>query len=98
MKTTHNQELKDFIKEHSNLFWYTPEEKKEEISLELLLETILNYGDQESIKRLFKLIGIDKASEVFNRQIRNERDNYFAPVKNFFQHYFSRHVQRDIKQ
>jgi len=97
MKTIHNQELKAFIKKHSSLFWYTPEEKKEEISLELLLETILNYGDQESVKRLFELIGIDKAAEIFNMQISNERDNFFAPVKNFFKLYFKRYAQGNIK-
>ena len=97
MKTTHNKEIRNFIKEHSSLFWYTPEDKKEQISLELLLETILNYGDQESVKSLFNLIGINKASEVFNLQISNERNNYFAPVKNFFQLYFSRHAQRNFK-
>ena len=97
MKTTHNKEIKNFIKEHSSLFWYTPEDKKEQISIELLLETILNYGDQESVKSLFNIIGINKASEVFNLQISNERNNYFAPVKNFFQLYFSRHAQRNFK-
>ncbi len=97
MKTIHNKEIKNFIKEHSSLFWYTPEDKKEQISLELLLETILNYGDQESVKSLFNLIGINKAYEVFNLQISNERNNYFAPVKNFFQLYFSRHAQRNFK-
>ncbi len=48
------------------------QEIKEYISLELLLETILNYGDQESVKKLLELMGIDKASEIFNIQISNE--------------------------
>ncbi len=63
----------------------------------MLLETILNYGDQESVKSLFNFIGINKAAEVFNRQISNERNNYFAPVKNFFQLYFNRHAQGNFK-
>ncbi len=90
-------EIQEFIREHSRLFWYTPEEKKTEISIEFLLETILNYGNQESVKRLFELIGIEKASEIFNRQISTGRNNYFAPVKNYFQLYFKRHAQRDFK-
>lgn len=92
MKTHHKKEINDFIKDHSNLFWYVPDEKKEYISINLLLETILNYGDQKSVKTLFELIGIKKASEIFNMQISNKRDNYFAPVKNFFQLYFNRHA------
>ena len=50
-------EIKEFIREHSNLFWYTPEDKKEEISNEFLVETILNYGDKESVLHLFQLLG-----------------------------------------
>ena len=97
MKASHNKEIENFIKDHSNLFWYTPEEKKGNMSLELLLETILNYGDYQSVKRLFELIGINKAAEVFKMQISNERNNYFAPVKNFFRLYFNRHAQRNFK-
>ena len=91
-------EIKKFIKEHSNLFWYTREDKKEDISEEFLVETMLNYGDLEAVKRLFELISINKASEIFNKQISNNRNNYFAPVKNFFRLYFDRHAQRDFKQ
>lgn len=91
-KTLNSPEIKQYIRENSHLFWYIPEEKKEEISLDLLVETILNYGNRESIKKLFELIGIEKASEVFRGQINNERNNYFLPVKNFFELYFKRHA------
>jgi hypothetical protein len=33
-------EVKSFIRLHSNLFWYIPEEEKEDISEELLIEPI----------------------------------------------------------
>jgi hypothetical protein len=46
-------EIKQFIREHNSLFWYTPDDKKEEISNEFLVETILNYGDINSIIQLF---------------------------------------------
>ncbi len=91
-KTLNSPEIKQYIRENSHLFWYIPEEKKEEISLDLLVETILNYGNRESIKKLFELIGIEKASEVFKGQINNERNNYFLPIKNFFELYFKRHA------
>ena len=87
-----SSEIKKFIHDHRNLFWYTPEEKKEEISLTLVVETILNYGNLESVKKLFKLIGIKKTSEIFKEQINNKRNNYFLPVKNFFELYFKRHA------
>lgn len=40
-----NPEIKQFIRENSSLFWHIPDDKKEEISKEVLVETILNYGD-----------------------------------------------------
>jgi len=35
-------EIITFIRENTALFWYTPEDKKEAISPEFLVETILN--------------------------------------------------------
>ena len=76
MKTTHNQDLKEFIKEHRNLFWSTPEEKKEEISLELLLETILNYGSLKDSLQLIKMIGSDKTLRILQRVEGRKKMNY----------------------
>jgi len=35
-------EVKAFIRKHSNLFWYIPDDKKEDIDNEVLVEFILN--------------------------------------------------------
>ena len=56
-------EIKQFIHQHSNLFWYTPEDKKEEISLKFLVETILNYGDISAAVQLFHLVGIQEVTK-----------------------------------
>ena len=47
-------EIKAFIREHTCLFWWIKPEEKENISLDFLVETILNYGDVQDIKRLFE--------------------------------------------
>ncbi len=91
-KSLNSPEIKQFIRKNSNLFWYVPEDKKENISLDFLVETILNYGNRASVKELFELIGIEKTSEVFSEQVKKKRNNYFLPVKNFFQLYFARHA------
>lgn len=91
-KSLNSTEIKQFIRKNNNLFWYIPEKKKQDISLDLLVETILNYGDMESVKKLFELIGIKKAFKVFKGQINNKRNNYFLPVRNFFELYFERHA------
>jgi len=86
-------EIKAFIKEQEYLFWYTPEEKKENISHAFLVETILNYGDLEAVKKMFNLLGIKNVAEIFyNANFNHKRKNYFKPVINFFNLFFKRHV------
>ncbi|MDR1792031.1 MAG: hypothetical protein LBR36_01105 [Bacteroidales bacterium] len=46
------QELKDYIKQRKHLFWYTPKDKVEDVSDELLVEMILklrNFGRRKGI-------------------------------------------------
>ena len=90
-------EIKQFIRENSSLFWYIPEKEKENISQEALVESILNYGDEKSVKKLFNLLGIEKVADIFYKQthktgIAAKRINYFPRVINFFNLYFKRHV------
>jgi hypothetical protein len=80
-------EIKQFIHEHSNLFWYTPEDKKEEISLEFLVETILNYGDIHSTVQLFHLMGIKEVAKFFFDSItlsNRRKGNYHELTINYF--------------
>jgi len=87
-----NPELKNFINEYSYLFWYTPEDKKENISEGLLIETILNYGDLEAIKKLFSIIGIKKASEIFFNSKGRKKLNYYPEIYNYFTLFFKRYA------
>ena len=89
-------EIKAFIREYSSLFWYTPEDKKEEISHEFLVETILNFGDEKSVKKLFDLLGLEYVAEIFHKQTNRQRVNYFPQVVNYFSLYFEKHVYRSI--
>lgn len=77
-------EIKEFIRQHSNLFWYTPEDKKEEISNEFLVETILNYGDMNDVRKLIKIIGIERLSEIFSGLQGRKIMNYYPEIYNFF--------------
>ena len=93
-----NAELKQFIAKHKSLFWYTPENKKEEISPSLLVETILNYGDMDAVKELFQLMGIDNVAKVFFHDINlseRRRNNYYPEICNFFSIIFSKYAQRN---
>ena len=91
-------EIKQYIREHSNLFWYVPEDKTEEISTEFLVETILNYGDKEEVIQLFDLLGIDKVAQIFFDSLNlseRRKGNYHEITVNYFTHLFKRYAQRN---
>lgn len=58
-------EIKAFIQENSCLFWWIKPEEKENISVDFLVESILNYGNEKNVRRLFELVGIQKVAEDF---------------------------------
>jgi len=90
---TTNTRLKAFIRQHSALWWWVPEEAKENLSLNAVVEAVLNYGTIEDIKELFGIIGIKKAAEIFYAGTTNrQRTNYSPPIENFFKLYFERHA------
>jgi len=86
-------EIKEFIKEHSYLFWYTPQDKKENISIEFLIETILNYGDLNSIKKLISIIGLKETAKVFFEASGRKKMNYYPEIYNYFSLFFKKHAQ-----
>jgi hypothetical protein len=85
-------DIKQFIREHSNLFWYTPEEQKEEISHELLVETILNYGNIQSVKQLINIMGFDRLTEIFSGLEGRKKLNYYPEIYNFFSILINKHA------
>ncbi|MEI7898392.1 MAG: hypothetical protein WCJ26_15245 [bacterium] len=88
-------EIKQFIREHSDLFWYSPEEQKENISQEFLVETVLNYGDLNAVKKLITLLGMKKTAQIFFDSINKSdrrKGNYHELTINYFTLYFSRHA------
>jgi len=88
-------EIKQFILEHSNLFWYTPDDKKEEISDEFLVETILNYGDINAIIQLFNLLDIKIVAKIFSDSItlsNRRKANYHELTINYFTLVFRRYA------
>ncbi len=88
-----NTDIQNFIIENEALFWGVKAEEKVNISQDLLVETILNYGNEKSVKKLFDLIGIKTAADIFFRQISGRRSNYHRRTKHFFEIYFKKHAQ-----
>ena len=86
------EEIKSYIRERKELFWYTKEDQKEKISLDFLVETILNFGSLEDAKKLFALIGIKETASIFFKNSQKNRNNYLPKVRNYFRLYFERHA------
>lgn len=88
-------EVQQFIRETNNLFWFIPDEKKEKISNEFLVETILNYGDINAIIRLFNLFGIKEVAKIFfdSLDLSNRRKgNYHELTINYFTLVFKKYA------
>lgn len=88
-------EIKQYIHQYSPLFWYIPEEKKEEISLELLVETILNYGDMTATRQLFDLLGIKEVARLFFDSVatsNRRKGNYQELTINYFNLVFRKYA------
>ena len=72
------------IVKHSDLFWYTPEEKKKDISDSLLVETILNYGTLDDYRDLIKVLGGKRVANVFFSATGRQKLNYYPEIYHFF--------------
>ncbi len=89
LKPENTPELKQFIKDNSSLFWYIKEEAKENLSHEVVVEFVLNYGDDKMCKRMFEILGIKHVAEIFYKQTAPDRRvNYFPRTQHFFNLYF----------
>lgn len=91
-REVHNSEIQEFIEENSSLFWWMKPEDRRNVSINALVEAVLNFGDEKSVKRLFDIIGIKKVADIFYQQISGVRTNYHRRTRHFFQIYFQKHA------
>jgi len=90
-----SEELKQYIIKHKNLFWYTPESQLHTISDSFLVETILNYGDMNEVKKLFEIMGIQNVAKIFFDDINlseRRKNNYQELTLNYFSLLFNRYA------
>ncbi len=91
--TESKNEIQELIRENAHLFWWISDDKKTELGEESLVEAILNFGNEKSVKRLFDTIGLKKTAEIFFKQNSGIRSNYFPQTVHYFTLYFSKYAQ-----
>lgn len=74
----------EYIDRHSQLFWYTPQDKKADISDGLLVETMLNYGTWEDCKELLQVLTPKRVAEIFFSASERQKNNYYPEIYNLF--------------
>ncbi|MBR5639492.1 MAG: hypothetical protein IKW83_06975 [Muribaculaceae bacterium] len=72
------------IYKHSALFWYTPDEQKQDISDALLVERILNDGTLDDCRELVETLGGKRVAEVFFAATGRQKANYYPEIYHFF--------------
>ncbi len=87
-----SNKIKKIVIENRSLFWSINENDLDRISTELVVETILSYGDEKSVKELFDILGIKKVAEIFFKQISQKRCNYPPRTRHYFSLYFKKYA------
>ncbi len=68
------------IDKHQNLFWYTPAEKRHQISDDLLVETVLNEGTLDDYRELMQTLDAHRVAEVFFSAKGRKKANYYPEI------------------
>ena len=85
-----------FLQNKAFLWWGVKDVKK--ISDALMLEGVLNYGDWDDVKNIFKILGLNKAASIFALQIKKKRNNYRPKTLNYFKLYFEEYAPRNTRK
>lgn len=81
------------INKNRQLFWYTPDEKKQDISDSLLVERILNDGSLDDYRDLISVLGGERVAEVFFSAKGRQKENYYPEIYHFFSLILSKYAQ-----
>ena len=69
-----------FIAKNVHLFWYIKKEAIPNISNEVLVEFIFNYGTWDDVKELIKIIGFQELKRVYDDVTDRKVGNYIPEM------------------
>lgn len=82
----------NLIKKYRSLFWYLDKSKLDNMSDEVLVEFILNYGSWKAFCDLIKTLGLPKVAGIFKTQKAKKRTNLLPEIIYFFNLFFKKNA------
>ena len=82
--------IHEFIKKRPYLVWHTDD--AEHLSEEAIVESVLNYGDFNDVKKLLSILGVKRTARIFRKQLKQKRVNYEPKIIHYFKLYFQKHA------
>jgi hypothetical protein len=73
----------EFIEKNKHLFWYMKKEAIPNISNDVLVEFIFNYGTWDDVKELIKIIGFQELKHVYENITDRRIGNYQPEILNY---------------
>jgi hypothetical protein len=70
----------EFIEKNKHLFWYIKKEAIPNISNEVLVEFIFNYGTWDDVKELIRIIGFQELKRVYETITDRQVGNYLPEM------------------
>jgi hypothetical protein len=86
--------LVSLIEDQKHIFWWIPENELTQLSVDAIVEAVLNNGDEKAVRYLFDILGVEKVAKLFYHQVSGKRTNYRPRTIHCFRTYFKRHVPR----
>ncbi len=81
---------KEFIEKRPHLIWYV--DNFEELSDEVIVEAVLNYGEFDDVLEVIEIMGKEKVADIFKKESIKTRSNYKKDIKNYFNLFFNTHA------
>jgi len=78
--------LQDFAVKKPSLFWSTEDRKN--LSDEVIVETVLEYGEFSDVRKIIEILGRERVAEIFFKKISRPRHNFSPKIENYFKLYF----------
>lgn len=88
-------ELQKLIMDNKHCWWWVADEDVKDLTVESIVEGILNRGSLEAVKGLFRIVGLKKVAAAFYRTMnisKRVRNNYFKPTRHYFDLYFKKYA------